>query len=178
MTTPPALIAFGLFVGIFSGLMGLGGGAVMIPIMVLALGFEQARAHGMSLMVMIPPVALPAVIRYFKDGYLKQDDIWTAALIAVGVLGGTYFGAKIATSIAQHKGMLAIVFGLLLVYVAMYTALGKANVARSVVLALMVTMVAAAVVFGTRWYDARAYQASAIAPAIASAESTARSAAE
>jgi uncharacterized membrane protein YfcA len=153
MTNPIVLIAFGILVGIFSGLMGLGGGAVMIPIMVLAIGLDQAKAHGMSLMVMIPPVALPAVIRYFQDGHLKTSDIWMAALISLGLICGSYFGASVAGSLAKHKGMLAMVFGLLLVYVAVYTALGKGNLTRSVFLALLVTVFAAIVVLGAKWWD-------------------------
>jgi len=153
MTHPVILIVFGIVVGVFSGLMGLGGGAVMIPIMVLLLGLEQAKAHGMSLMVMIPPVALPAVLGYFQRGVLKPSDIWMAAFIAIGVLCGSYFGSQIAVAIAKHKGALATVFGLLLVYVAMYTALGKENVLRSMVLALLVTAVAGAVVMGTKYVD-------------------------
>ena len=153
MTNPIVLVAFGIIVGIFSGLMGLGGGAVMIPIMVLAIGLDQAKAHGMSLMVMIPPVALPAVIRYFQDGHLKTSDIWMAALISFGLICGSYFGASIAGSLAKYKGMLAMVFGLLLVYVAVYTALGKGNLTRSVFLALLVTVFAAIVVLGVKWWD-------------------------
>jgi len=149
------LIVFGVIVGVFSGLMGLGGGAVMIPIMVLAIGLDQAKAHGMSLMVMIPPVALPAVLGYFQRGTLEKGDIWMAMWIAIGLFCGSYFGSQIAVAIAKHKGMLATVFGLLLVYVAMYTALGKGNIARSVLLSLVVTLVAAGVVFGTKWYDAQ-----------------------
>jgi uncharacterized protein len=155
LTHPVTLIAFGVFVGVFSGLMGLGGGAVMIPIMVLLIGLEQAKAHGLSLMVMIPPVALPAVIKYFREGHLQTSDIWVAACISLGLLLGSYFGASIATSLAKHKGMLAMVFGLLLVYVAMYTALGKGNVGRSVLLALLVTAFAGAVLFATKWFDGR-----------------------
>ncbi len=149
------LIAFGIFVGVFSGLMGLGGGAVMIPIMVLALGLSQVKAHGMSLMVMIPPVALPAVIRYFQNGHLDKGDIKMAALISLGLVCGSYFGASIADALSKHKGMLATVFGLLLVYIAVYTALGKGNLSRSVVLALVVTVFAAIVVLSAKWYDAR-----------------------
>ncbi len=165
MTNPIVLIVFGIIVGVFSGLMGLGGGALMIPIMVLALGFDQAKAHGMSLMVMIPPVALPAVIKYFQAGHLQKSDILVAALIALGVLCGSYFGAYIADAVSKHKGMLATVFGLLLVYVAMYTALGKANIGRSVLLALAVTVFAAIIVFGVKWYDARNVMAESVAKA-------------
>jgi uncharacterized membrane protein YfcA len=154
------LIGFGIFVGVFSGLMGLGGGAVMIPIMVLALGMEQAKAHGMSLMVMIPPVALPAVIGYFRGGKLEQSDIWLAACISFGLLCGSYFGAQLAVALAKHKGALSMCFGILLVYIAVYTALGKENIVRSVVLALVVTALAAAVIFGVKWMDAKKLAAS------------------
>lgn len=166
------LIAFGIFVGVFSGLMGLGGGAVMIPIMVLALGLSQVKAHGMSLMVMIPPVALPAVIRYFQDGNLSKSDIKMAALISLGLILGSYFGASIAGALAKQKGMLSMVFGLLLVYVAVYTALGKGNVSRSVILALVVTLLAAIVVLGVKWYDARTQVASAQASGVSQTPTT------
>jgi len=165
LTHPIALIVFGIIVGVFSGLMGLGGGAVMIPIMVIALGLDQAKAHGMSLMVMIPPVALPAVLGYFQRGVLKTSDIWMAAFIAIGVLCGSYFGSQIAVSIAKHKGMLATVFGLLLIYVAMYTALGREHVGRTVILSLLITVIAAAVVFGTKWADAKSASTSVSDPA-------------
>lgn len=166
------LIAFGIFVGVFSGLMGLGGGAVMIPIMVLALGLSQVKAHGMSLMVMIPPVALPAVIRYFQNGHLDRGDIKMAALISLGLVCGSYFGASIAGALAKHKGMLSMVFGLLLVYVAVYTALGKGNISRSVVLALVVTAFAAVIVLGSKWYDARTQIATAPASGVSQTPTT------
>lgn len=155
MTHPLVLVAIGIFVGVFSGLMGLGGGAVMIPIMVLLIGLEQAKAHGMSLMVMCIPVMLPAVIGYFQRGMLTRGDIWFAACIAVGFALGSYFGAQLAFIINKQKGLLQVVFGLLLIYVAAYTALGKQNVLRSVVLAGVIAIVAAAVVAGARWWDAR-----------------------
>jgi uncharacterized membrane protein YfcA len=166
------LIGFGIFVGVFSGLMGLGGGAVMIPIMVLAMGLEQAKAHGMSLMVMIPPVALPAVIGYFRGGKLETADIWTAAFISFGLLCGSYFGAQVAIALAKHKGALATCFGILLVYVAVYTALGKENVTRSAVLALVVTLVVAAVILGVKWMDAKNRTADAAASNAVSANTS------
>lgn len=158
MTHPLFLVAFGIFVGVFSGLMGLGGGAVMIPIMVLLIGLEQAKAHGMSLMVMCVPVMLPAVIGYFQRGMLTRGDIWIAAMIAVGFALGSYFGAQLAFLVNKQKGLLQVIFGLLLIYVAAYTALGKQNVLRSVVLAGVIALMAAAVVAGVRWWDARSTQ--------------------
>lgn len=162
MTTYLLYIVFGLIVGVFSGSMGVGGGSVMIPIMVLLMGLPQVKAHGLSLMVMLFPVAVPAVIGYFRAGKLEPRDIGTAAMIAAGVFCGSYFGSQIAIYLAERKQMLGTVFGIVLVYLAVYTALGSGNVYRSLVLALAVTAVAASVILGARWYDQNKLAASAV----------------
>lgn len=113
---PAGLIVMGLIVGVYSGLMGLGGGSVMIPMMVFALGFSQATAHGTSLAVMIPPVVLPAVIQYYRAG---KADLYVAAFMAIGVVAGSWVGAKVATGIQDTS--LKLVFGFVLIYVAGYT---------------------------------------------------------
>lgn len=157
MTSPAALIAIGVLVGIYSGIMGLGGGTIMIPIMVLLLGFTQQKSIATSLAVMIPPVTLPAVIRYWQEGQVD----WKIALwIAIGVLCGSAVGQMIASTVARRLGdnSLKLVFGFVLVYVAGYTifqTLGRDKLIRSVLFAAV--MLAAAVLFyvATRWYDAR-----------------------
>lgn len=157
MTNPLILLAFGVFVGVFSGLMGLGGGSIMIPVMVLLLGFSQAKAHGMSLLVMIPPVTLPAVINYWRNGYLQPKDLWLAALIAAGVLAGSFFGAQVAVYLERQKGMLKLVFGFLLIYVAGYTAFswfGKEYLLRAVTMSAAVTGFAVALFLGMKAWDA------------------------
>jgi uncharacterized membrane protein YfcA len=154
---PLVLLAFGIVVGVFSGLMGLGGGAVMIPIMILLLGFEQAKAHGMSLMVMIPPVTLPAVIGYWRNGYLSPRDLWTAGLIAAGVVCGSYFGAQLADYLHRNKDMLKLVFGFLLIYVAAYTAFswfGREHLLRTVLLSSATAAMAVALFALAYWHDA------------------------
>jgi uncharacterized membrane protein YfcA len=113
---PISLIVMGAIVGVYSGLMGLGGGSVMIPLMVFILGFTQAQAHGTSLAVMIPPVVLPAVIQYYRA---DRVDLKVAAFMAIGVLAGSWLGAKVATSIPDRS--LKLVFGFVLIYVAGYT---------------------------------------------------------
>ena len=148
MNNPLLLIVFGVVVGVFSGVMGLGGGSVMIPVMVLAFGMTQQQAHGTSLAVMIPPVALPAVIEYWRHGNV---DIKVAAWTALGVLLGSFFGALVANSIP--KELLKLVFGFLLIYVAGYTIFGKEHLARSVTLAAVLVLVAAMLFGATRWYD-------------------------
>ena len=161
-TNPLVLIAFGVFVGVFSGIMGLGGGAIMIPIMVLLLGLAQNQAHGMSLAVMIPPVTLPAVIAYYREGRLSREDIGLALLIAVGFACGSYFGGLFAARLPAAT--LKLVFGFVLVYIAGYTIFsyfGKDHLHRTVLMALVLTVVTLALFAATRWYDGRVAVATA-----------------
>jgi uncharacterized membrane protein YfcA len=154
MLHPLVLIVFGLLVGVFSGVMGLGGGSIMIPVMVLALGMTQQQAHGTSLAVMIPPVTLPAVIAYYMtrnpDGS-RNVDLRVAAWMAVGVLFGSYFGAKFANAVPKET--LKLIFGFVLIYVAGYTVFGKEHLVRSISLSAVVVLVAVALYAGTRIYD-------------------------
>jgi hypothetical protein len=152
VTNPLILISIGVFVGIYSGIMGLGGGTAMIPVMVLLLGFSQHQAVGTSLAVMIPPVTLPAVIRFYREGHV---DLGVAAWIALGVLLGTPVGAIIASKLGDKP--LTLVFGFFLTYVAAYTVfqtLGKHHLTRSMILAAILVLVSTAFYFATRWYDA------------------------
>ena len=165
MNNPILLIVFGVVVGVFSGVMGLGGGSVMIPVMVIAFGMTQQQAHGTSLAVMIPPVALPAVIEYWRHGNV---DIRVAAWTAAGVLLGSFFGALVANSIPKEA--LKLVFGFLLIYVAGYTIFGKENIGRSVTLAAVLVVLAATLFVGTRLYDRAAARAAAQPASAATAE--------
>jgi uncharacterized membrane protein YfcA len=142
------LIGFGIMVGVFSGVMGLGGGSVMIPLMVLALGLSQTEAHGTSLAVMIPPVTLPAVIEYYRKGNVNLS---VAGWMAIGVLCGTFFGALIANSLP--KDTLKLVFGFMLIYVAAYTIFGKEHLTRTLVLSCVLVIVGAGLLMVTRWMD-------------------------
>jgi uncharacterized protein len=154
MTNPIVLVLFGVFVGVFSGIMGLGGGAIMIPIMVLLLGLSQTQAHGMSLAVMIPPVTLPAVIAYYKKGALTQRDIGMALLIALGFACGSFFGGWFAASLP--KDTLKLVFGFVLVYVAGYTIFswfGSQHLVRTVILAGALVVITGTIFFATKVID-------------------------
>jgi uncharacterized membrane protein YfcA len=149
-SNPVYLICFGILVGVFSGVMGLGGGSIMIPIMVLLMHMSQQQAHGTSLAVMIPPVTLPAVIEYYRKGYV---DMRVAGWMALGVLGGTFFGAWIATSLP--KEMLKLVFGFVLIYVAAYTVFGKEHLARTLSLSGALVVIAFSLYLLTQWLDAQ-----------------------
>lgn len=108
------LIIIGLSAGILSGLVGVGGGIIMVPLFVLFLGLTQHNAQGLSLAVMLPPVTFLAVYNYQKAG---GGIDWRVALIVslLFVIGG-FIGSKIALQIDQR--MLKKVFGFLMLFVA------------------------------------------------------------
>lgn len=108
------LIIVGLSAGILSGLVGVGGGIIMVPLFVLFLGLTQHNAQGLSLAVMLPPVTFLAVYNYQKAG---GGIDWRVALIVslLFVIGG-FIGSKIALQIDQR--MLKKVFGFLMLFVA------------------------------------------------------------
>ncbi len=108
------LVIIGLLAGIFSGLLGVGGGVIMIPMMVFALGFTQHEAQGTSLAVLAVPVTLIAAYNYYDAGHVN----WKyAAVIAVTFVVGAYFGSKFAISIDQ--ALLKKIFGIVLIIVAL-----------------------------------------------------------
>jgi uncharacterized membrane protein YfcA len=87
------LIVIGVVAGVLSGMFGIGGGVVIVPALVAFLRFDQKRAVGTSLAVLLLPVSLAAVISYYNDGKL---DPGAAAFVAVGLLFGAFGGAKLA----------------------------------------------------------------------------------
>jgi hypothetical protein len=97
-TTPDwyKLVLLGLIAGVASGMFGIGGGLIIVPALVSLMGFEQKAATGTSLAVLLLPVSLGAVWRYYDAGLL---DIGVAALVALGLVGGAFAGARIALSL-------------------------------------------------------------------------------
>ncbi len=106
-----ALIIIGLVTGLLSGVMGVGGGVVMIPLMILLLGFNQHQAQGTSLTVLAVPVTFLAAYNYYGEGYVN----WKyAALIAVFFVVGGFLGSKLAVNLDQ-KTLKRIFGGILLI---------------------------------------------------------------
>ena len=99
--------AVGLAAGFLSGLLGVGGGVIMVPALVLIAGFTQHRAHATSLLAVIPIAVVGALIYALDDSV----SIGTAALLAVGGLVGAPLGARIMAGLRDST--LKIVFGCL-----------------------------------------------------------------
>lgn len=90
------LIVIGVVAGVLSGMFGIGGGVVIVPALVAFLRFDQKRAVGTSLAVLLLPVSLGAVISYYNDGKL---DPGVAAFVAAGLVFGAFAGAKLALNL-------------------------------------------------------------------------------
>ena len=97
ITTILILIVIGLLAGMLSGIAGIGGGLLMIPMLIFFLGLSQHAAQGTSLAVMLPPIGILAAMNYYKAGFVE----WKFALIiATTFIIGGYFGAKFAVNVS------------------------------------------------------------------------------
>jgi uncharacterized membrane protein YfcA len=106
------LVLIGLFAGILSGFVGVGGGIIIVPALVFFLGFTQHQAQGTSLFVLSMPVVIFAVINYWKTDNVN----WKFGLIVASTFViGAFLGSKL--SLKLSPGMVKLVFGLLLAYV-------------------------------------------------------------
>ena len=108
----PKLLAIGLGGGLLSGLLGVGGGVVMVPLLVLWAGYAQREAHAMSLGAIIP-ISIAGIATYGIAGEVRW---WYAVGLAAGSVVGAQIGAGVLTRIDEH--LLKGVFGVFLVAVA------------------------------------------------------------
>jgi uncharacterized membrane protein YfcA len=106
-----ALLLFGLGVGVLSGLLGIGGGVVLVPGLVLLFGFSQQEAQGTSLAALIPPIGLFAALVYYQHGYVRLPVV---GLIALGFMIGAYGGAYLVPRLPPET--LRAAFGVLLLF--------------------------------------------------------------
>lgn len=102
-------ILLGVVAGTFSGLIGIGGAIIIIPVLVLLFGLQQHIAQGTTLALMIPPIGLLAAWTYYKQGFV---DLKIAGLICLGFFFGGLMGAQFAIKIPDE--LLRKVFGMIL----------------------------------------------------------------
>ena len=103
------LIIIGLLAGILSGLVGVGGGILMIPLLIIFLGLTQHQAQGTALFAMLPPIGILAAINYYKEGFVKWE---YAIVIAFTFLIGGYLGSKLSLSLPPQ--MVRRIFGVIM----------------------------------------------------------------
>ena len=107
-----SLLASGMGAGLMAGLLGVGGGVVIVPMLVMAAGLSQHHAHATSLAAVIVMGAVGAAT-FAADG---KVDVELAAFLALGSLVGAPIGANVMARIAE--GPLKVAFGILMFLVA------------------------------------------------------------
>lgn len=94
------ILLLGLAVGVLIGLMGVGGGVVIVPVLVHLLNMTQHQAQGTSLLMQLPPIGLGALYLYWKK---ENVDLRAGIVCALGFLLGGYFGSVVAIGIASAE---------------------------------------------------------------------------
>ena len=102
------LIIVGLAAGVLSGMVGVGGGIIIVPALVIFLGFSQHEAQGTSLGLLLLPVGILAVINYYNKGFI---DIRVVVIMSIAFVLGGWLGSKLSLSLPQDtvKKIFAVV---------------------------------------------------------------------
>ena len=103
----------GLAAGLLSGLFGIGGGILIVPMLLLFGGMNPATATGTSLGALLLPVGALGAWEYYRNGHVN---VTAALLIALGIFVGAYFGARYGQGLDPNTAKRA--FAVLLVLVA------------------------------------------------------------
>lgn len=109
-TAAPA-VGVGLATGTLSGLLGVGGGIIMVPLLVALIHLSQHQAQATSLAAIVPIGAVGA-LTFALDGAI---DFKVAGLLALGALAGAPIGARLMSRIRERP--LKIMFGVLMIAV-------------------------------------------------------------
>jgi len=105
-------VAIGLAVGSVSGALGIGGGVLLVPALVLLCGFDTRKATGTSLAILVPPIGLPAAWQAFGK---RQVDLEAAVWIAGAFMAGAYTSRIMIDYLPEAT--LRVLFGLLMMYI-------------------------------------------------------------
>ncbi len=114
------LLFIGICAGFLSGMVGIGGGIVIVPMLVYFLGFDQHTAQGTTLFMFLFPIGILGVMNYYNKGNV---DMKMAAVICTTFIVGSYFGSKLALSI--DKAAITKVFGVIFLIISLKMIFGK-----------------------------------------------------
>ena len=109
MTDLLAILA-GFLVGLLSGLVGLGGGVLLVPLLVIGFRFGQHAAQGTSLAAIIPTAFVGALTHHRAGNLVLRP----ATIMAAAGVAGALIGAALALRLEQ--GVLGRLFGLVLLF--------------------------------------------------------------
>ena len=106
------LAVIGTAAGAFSGLLGVGGGSVMVPLLIVWLGYGEREATGTSMMAIVVIAALAVTVQAFYGNV----DPSNAALVGVPAIAGVFAGTALQQRIPERG--ISLLFALLLVAIA------------------------------------------------------------
>jgi uncharacterized protein len=109
------MLVLGVSAGVLSGMFGIGGGLVIVPILIVFFGFDPKTAVGTSLFALLLPTGLLGVLEYWRRDEMR---FLPGFLIAVGLFSGAYFGARLTGAISASTMKRA--YGVFLILVAIY----------------------------------------------------------
>ena len=104
-----SLVIIGVLAGFLSGFVGVGGGILIIPLLIVFLSLTQHQAQGTTLFALLPPIGILAAINYYKAGHVKWE---YALIIALTFVVGGYFGSKLSLSLPSST--VRRVFGIIM----------------------------------------------------------------
>ncbi len=104
------LLITGLLAGFVSGAVGVGGAIIIVPFLVFLLGMSQHQAQGTSLMVLLFPIGIFAVLNYARNGYVNYK---YAIVLILAFMLGSYIGSLAAIHLPEK--ILQKAFALLLI---------------------------------------------------------------
>ncbi len=105
----------GFGVGVLSGVMGIGGGVVLVPLMVLGFGISQPVAQGTSLAAIIPSAIVGTAVNWRSGQIVARAAVWMAAAGALGAILGA------AVAVHTRPELLVRLFGAFLLLAAYQT---------------------------------------------------------
>ena len=110
ITTLLILICIGIFAGIVSGMIGIGGGLIIVPSLVYIMSLNQFGAQGTSIAAMLPPIGILAAYNYHRADAIN----WKFALIiGISFVVGGYLGSKLTIGFIS-EATLKKIFGVLM----------------------------------------------------------------
>ena len=114
------LLIIGLTGGLVSGVLGIGGGIVIIPMLVGFLGYTQKDAQGTSLGLLLLPIGILAVMNYYKAGHIILKAV---AIMVITFVIGSYISSLYAVNLPE--GTLKKIFAIFLFLYALKLFFGK-----------------------------------------------------
>ena len=146
-------LCIGLAVGLVSGLLGIGGGVLMLPLLIWIFRLSPATASGTTLAVLVVPVVLPAALEYWSHGHI---DFKAALWIAVAFGVGGYAGAALRSQELLPESALRLGFGIIMLYIALNLIVESDSEAAKAAAGLTATVGALAAFWGLRVLGRRA----------------------